>query len=145
MKIAARQISPSTISRRLPTTSPRCSATKPDQPDILLERAKSFAGDKKYNPAVDDLNKAIELKPDMVEAYLERGDVFSQVRRYDDAIADYSRAIELAPQDAKAYAMLAEVKLRKDPPEVPKPQAELVVAKQQPAADRCRQCSGSLG
>jgi tetratricopeptide (TPR) repeat protein len=109
--------------------------SKPDQPKVLLERAKSFAGDKKYNPAVDDLNKAIELKPDLVEAYLERGDVFSQVRRYDDAIADFNRAIELSPQDAKAYAMLAAVKLRKDPPEVPKPQAESVVAKQPAAGD----------
>ena len=50
-------------------------------PDILLLRARANAGDKKFNAALDDLNKAIELKPDLVDAYIERGIVFTQARR----------------------------------------------------------------
>src|SRR6185312_16395276 len=68
-------------------------------PDLLLLRARAYSGDKKYNQAVDDLNKLIELKPDLIEAYVERGMVFTQVRRFDDAIGDLTRAIEIANND----------------------------------------------
>jgi tetratricopeptide (TPR) repeat protein len=79
-------------------------------PDMLLLRARANEGDKKFNTALDDLNKAIEAKPDLVAAYVERGIVFTQARRFDDAIGDFNRAIELDPQNAKAYAMRASVK-----------------------------------
>jgi tetratricopeptide (TPR) repeat protein len=81
-------------------------------PDVLLLRARANSGDKKLNPALDDLNKVIELKPEMVDAYIARGDVFTQVRRFDDAVGDFARAIELDPKNAKAYAMRAATKLQ---------------------------------
>jgi tetratricopeptide (TPR) repeat protein len=81
-------------------------------PDMLLLRARANIGDKKFNPALDDLNKVIEVKPDLVDAYIERGIVFTQVRRFDDAIGDLNRAIELDPQNAKAYAMRATAKFQ---------------------------------
>lgn len=81
-------------------------------PDLLLLRARANAGDKKLNPALDDLNKAIEAKPDLIDAYVERGIVFTQVRRFDDAIGDFTRAIEMDPQNVKAYAMRASAKLQ---------------------------------
>ena len=84
-------------------------------PDLLLLRARANAGDKKFNAALDDLNKAIEAKPDLVDAYIERGIVFTQARRFDDAIGDLTRAIELDPQNAKAYAMRASVKFQAAP------------------------------
>ena len=81
-------------------------------PDLLLLRARAYAGDKKLNPALEDLNKAIEVKPDLVDAYIERGMVFAQARRFDDAIGDLTRAIEIDPQNVKAYAMRASAKLQ---------------------------------
>ena len=81
-------------------------------PDLLLLRARAYSGDKKYNQAVDDLNKLTELKPDLIEAYVERGMVFTQVRRFDDAIGDLTRAIEIDPKNVKAYAMRAEARLQ---------------------------------
>lgn len=81
-------------------------------PDLLLLRARAYAGDKKLNPALEDLNKAIEVKPDLVDAYIERGMVFVQARRFDDAIGDLTRAIEIDPQNVKAYAMRASAKLQ---------------------------------
>ena len=83
-------------------------------PDLLLLRARANAGDKKFNPALDDLNKVIELKPDLADAYIERGMVFTQARRFDDAIGDFNRAIELDPKSIKAYAMRATAKLQAD-------------------------------
>ena len=58
-------------------------------PDMLLLRARANEGDKKFNAALDDLNKAIEVKPDLVDAYIERGIVFTQARRFDDAIGRF--------------------------------------------------------
>jgi tetratricopeptide (TPR) repeat protein len=81
-------------------------------PDLLLLRARAYSGDKKFNPAVDDLNKVIELMPDRVDAYVERGMVFTQVRRFDDAIGDLTRAIEIDPKNVKAYAMRAQARLQ---------------------------------
>jgi tetratricopeptide (TPR) repeat protein len=81
-------------------------------PDLLLLRARAYSGDKKFNPAVEDLNKVIELMPDRVDAYVERGMVFTQVRRFDDAIGDLTRAIEIDPKNVKAYAMRAQARLQ---------------------------------
>jgi len=81
-------------------------------PNLLLLRARAYAGDKKLNPALEDLNKAIEVNPDLVDAYIERGMVFAQARRFDDAIGDLTRAIEIDPQNVKAYAMRASAKLQ---------------------------------
>ncbi|MBM3544416.1 MAG: tetratricopeptide repeat protein [Alphaproteobacteria bacterium] len=80
-------------------------------PELLLLRGTAFAGEKKFNQALEDLNKAAELKPDLVDTYLERGLVFIQLRRFDDAIGDFTRAIQLDPQNGKAYAMRAEARL----------------------------------
>jgi len=81
-------------------------------PNLYLLRGRAFAGDKKLNNALEDLNKAIEVKPDLVDAYVERGTVFIEARRFEDAIGDLTRAIELAPENATAYAMRALAKLQ---------------------------------
>ena len=81
-------------------------------PEILLLRGRAYANDKKLNPALEDLNKAIELKPELVDAYVERGVVFVGARRFDDAMGDFNRAIELNAQNARAYAMRASTRLQ---------------------------------
>lgn len=82
-------------------------------PQLFLLRGRAQAGDKKLNPALEDLNKAIELNPDLVAAYIERGIVFSEARRFDDAIGDFNRAIELDQKNARAYAMRASAKMQR--------------------------------
>ncbi len=81
-------------------------------PELLLLRARAYAGDKKLNQALDDLNKVIEEKPELVDAYIERGTVFIGARRFDDAIGDLTRALELDPRNVKAYATRATAKLQ---------------------------------
>ena len=87
---------------------------EPDQPhpDLLLLRARAYSGDKKFNQAIDDLNKAIELEPNLADAYIERGIIFTQNRRFDDAIADFNKALEIDANNVRAYAMRAEAKLQ---------------------------------
>jgi tetratricopeptide (TPR) repeat protein len=94
-------------------------ALMPDQPspDLLLLRGRAYAGDKKFNQALDDFNKTIELQAERVDAYVERGVAFTDMRRFDDAIGDLTRAIELDPKNARAYAMRAEAKLQAENPD----------------------------
>src|SRR5436190_1431713 len=65
-----------------------------------LKRGIAYQEDKKYLPALDDFNKAIELDPKLAEAYYHRGMVQLEKEK---AIADYSKAIELKPDYAEAY------------------------------------------
>lgn len=93
-------------------------------PEMLLLRGRAQLGEKKYNQALEDLNKAAELKPDLADAYLERGMVFTHVRRFDDAIGDFTYAIQLDPQNGKAYALRAEARLLGKPTPAPAPVSE---------------------
>lgn len=88
-------------------------------PELLLLRGTALAGEKKFNQAVEDLNKAAELKPELVDTYIERGMLFMQLRRHDDAIGDFTRAVQLDPQNGKAYAMRAEARLLGKPSAAP--------------------------
>ena len=57
---------------------------------------------RRYDEALADLNRAVELDPDHADAIARRGRVHQDMERYDEALADYSRAIELRPGDAWA-------------------------------------------
>ena len=59
--------------------------------------------EEKWELALADYNKAIELNPNLAEAYNNRGDVYTQQEKWDLALADYNKAIELNPNLADAY------------------------------------------
>ena len=50
---------------------------------------------KKYQQAIGDFNKAIELKPDSENAYYNRGIAYKKKRQYDKAIADLTKTMLL--------------------------------------------------
>ena len=58
---------------------------------------------KKYDRAMENYNKAIELDPDSGLTYSNRGVVYSDMKQYERAIEDYNKAIELNPEHANAY------------------------------------------
>jgi tetratricopeptide (TPR) repeat protein len=80
-------------------------------PELLLLRARAYAGDRKFNQAIDDLDRTIELKPDSADAYIERGMIYTQLRRFEDAIADLTAALDLEPRNVKAYVARASARL----------------------------------
>ena len=51
----------------------------------------------KFDSAIADCNKAIELNPELAEAYNNRGDAYGNKGELDSAIADCNKAIELNP------------------------------------------------
>ena len=57
----------------------------------------------KYDLAIADYTKAVELDPKFAWAYHNRGLAYYYLQKYNLAIADYTKAIELDPKFAWAY------------------------------------------
>jgi len=55
------------------------------------------------DPAITDLDKAIQLKPDHATAYFFRGNAYYHKGDYERAIADLDTAIQLRPDLVEAY------------------------------------------
>jgi tetratricopeptide (TPR) repeat protein len=57
----------------------------------------------KFEQAIADHSRAIELKSDFAEAYFNRGVDYNESRQASQAIPDYTKAIELEPNYPSAY------------------------------------------
>ncbi len=69
----------------------------------LLAKGKSLVKKHKYNEAINELTKAIELDPQLAEAYRQRGIAYRWSKRPGSAVVDYTAAIKLQPNWAEAY------------------------------------------
>src|SRR5258708_31861676 len=58
----------------------------------------------RYDKALADLNRAIELDPADALDIASRGETYRRMERYEEALADFSRAIELNPGYTSAIA-----------------------------------------
>jgi tetratricopeptide (TPR) repeat protein len=57
----------------------------------------------RYDQAIADYTKAIELKPDFADAFVNRGNIYGLNGLYDQAISDSTKVIQLKPNDAIGY------------------------------------------
>ncbi|MBN1572013.1 MAG: tetratricopeptide repeat protein [Deltaproteobacteria bacterium] len=78
--------------------------TNPDIYDAYFSRGVALSYLKKYDSALEDYTKAIELKPDFKEAYLERGLLQLALKKLDEAIADLDMVTKLDSKSYVAYA-----------------------------------------
>ena len=58
---------------------------------------------KKFEGAIEDYSKSIEIDSMFVDAYYNRGNSKYFLRDFKGAIDDYSQAIEIDPKYAEAY------------------------------------------
>ena len=70
----------------------------------LEKRGECHALAGRYDEALDDLNRAIELDPSRAWAIAYRGESYRLTGRYDEALDDLNRAIELDPSHAAVIA-----------------------------------------
>jgi Tfp pilus assembly protein PilF len=59
----------------------------------------------KYDDAIAEYDKAIEINPNVAIAYTNRGLAYGRKGEVDRAIADYTKAIALDPNFVLAYAL----------------------------------------
>lgn len=70
-----------------------------------------FLANGRFENAVSEFDKAIELDPSCAKAYHNRGWAYEHMAKYDLALADFDKAIQLSPNSAKTYYGRAEVYL----------------------------------
>ncbi|WP_294351272.1 tetratricopeptide repeat protein, partial [uncultured Clostridium sp.] len=70
---------------------------------VYSNRAGTKYGLRKYEEAIEDYNKAIELDVDNYRFYNRRGNAKYSLGQYEESIEDYSKAIELNPKDSVLY------------------------------------------
>ncbi|MBP62376.1 MAG: hypothetical protein CMJ62_12725 [Planctomycetaceae bacterium] len=85
----------------------------PKYPQLLVDFGNVLASKNRFNEALTQYMKALELKPEMANAYHNIGVVHNKLRRLSKAIENYERAVELDPELAKAHKQLAIIMLRR--------------------------------
>ncbi len=75
---------------------------------LTVRGARSLAKGR-YDQALADFDRAIELSPADARCFLGRGETYRKMERCDDALADFDRAIELDPTEDEFAAARAEI------------------------------------
>lgn len=70
---------------------------RPNDPEILIDRAETFALEQKFFEAVDDLNRVLEAMPNRADALIYRASAYRQLDSLDLALDDVERALTLQP------------------------------------------------
>jgi|GEM_PF-1836498 len=71
--------------------------------EAYYNMGNSFAFLQKYDDAIIQYKKAIEIKPKYHEAWNNLGNSFAFLQKYDDAIIQYKKAIEIKPKYHEAW------------------------------------------
>ncbi|MFM6375379.1 MAG: tetratricopeptide repeat protein [Microcystis panniformis] len=66
-------------------------------------RGVGYIQQKKYDLALAEFTKALNIDPRYAEAYLNRGFLYEQQEKPDLALSDYNQAININPRYAEAY------------------------------------------
>jgi tetratricopeptide (TPR) repeat protein len=79
------------------------------KPDYFRIRAQYLYSQDKFEEALADVNKALELDPDQAMTQELQGLVLLGLKRFDDARAAFEKASQLAPEAVLPYQHLGEV------------------------------------
>ncbi|OGY43493.1 MAG: hypothetical protein A2731_01595 [Candidatus Buchananbacteria bacterium RIFCSPHIGHO2_01_FULL_39_8] len=82
---------------------------RPDYGRVYNNLGYVYYQQKKYDEALNYLEKAKELEPDLPVIYQNLGNIYDELNQYDKAIENYQKVIELKNNLAEAYNNLATV------------------------------------
>jgi tetratricopeptide (TPR) repeat protein len=75
--------------------------------DIYFLRGSCYDNQKKYELAIKDFNKTLELDPKEYKAATNAANAYSNLRKYDEAVTMYSKALTINPRYWEAYTWRA--------------------------------------
>jgi tetratricopeptide (TPR) repeat protein len=82
---------------------------------ILKRHTEKYYKKKKYDKAITELTKAINIAPNDSQTYKERGFIYEiELEDYKKALADYNQAITIDPDRAFTYYLRGEVYLKQN-------------------------------
>jgi tetratricopeptide (TPR) repeat protein len=67
------------------------------------DQGVAYLDRQRYDEAIAEFNKAIEIDPSFADAYYNRGIANSKKGNLDQAISDYTKAIQINPKDSDFY------------------------------------------
>jgi tetratricopeptide (TPR) repeat protein len=91
-------------------------ALKPDDADLLIERASAAIAMGRFMDSIDDLNHALELDPHRADALVMRGSAWRNEDKLELAQADIDHAIDIDPDDPEALLQRGILRQRKGDP-----------------------------
>ena len=80
-----------------------CYGQEEENANIYFSRGNNLWNKHKYNEAIIEYTKAININPKFADAYKNRGNVYLDKRDYKNALSDYKKAIEVRPNFPNAY------------------------------------------
>ncbi len=89
-------------------------ALQPDNPDVMLLRSWSYYKKSRFDDAINEVDKAMELDSNYAQLWINRGLYGIGADRNEDALDAFIKAKELYPgnpKNARLNAMIADVKL----------------------------------
>ena len=73
-------------------------AIEKNDPKLFLARGYIYQYERKYQKAVDDFSRAIELDPNSIDALQRRGEEHFKLAKFNESVADFERVVTLQPQ-----------------------------------------------
>ena len=77
--------------------------SNPNNISAILNRGNAYKNLKKYEKALDDYNKIIDIEPNFSDAHNNKGIVLQELQKLDEAIISFDRAIKINPNHFFAY------------------------------------------
>jgi tetratricopeptide (TPR) repeat protein len=77
-------------------------ALRPDDPELLVDKAETAAAASYYDKAVEALDRVLQADPNRVDALIYRAAAYRAQHRLDPALADIQRALVAAPNSVPA-------------------------------------------
>lgn len=78
-------------------------AEKFSEAEILLKRGDGYYFNSRYEEAIEEYTRAIDVDPGLAAAYRYRGSAYLALEEYLQALDDFDRAIEIDPSFAEAH------------------------------------------
>ncbi len=86
----------------------------PNDPNAYNIRGAALGKAGRYDDAIADFNRALQINPSFAQAYANRGLVYRLKDDDANAVADYNRALQVNPQYANAYVRRGNVYRRQN-------------------------------
>ncbi len=75
---------------------------RPNNVELLIDRSISLASTAKFWPAIDDLNRVLDIDPERVDALIFRANAYRRLDTLELAEEDIARALAIAPHNLEA-------------------------------------------